>query len=178
MSNIIDLNQELELFSLCDFAVGQKWRLLYRASDDGFAADDFHRKCDNTPNTLTIIQSTMGHVFGGYTDAMWNQNDGYKTVKNAFLFSLVNKENEPLKIKINKENEKYAMYCYPYYGPVFGGGFDLLISDNSNKNTESYSNLCHSFKHPVYQYGSTEAKNFLAGSYNFQVNEIEVYQKL
>ena len=42
---------------------------------------------------------------------------------------------------------------------------------------ESYSNLGDYFKHPQYVRGTNEAKAFLAGSYTFQLDEIEVYQK-
>ena len=41
----------------------------------------------------------------------------------------------------------------------------------------SCSNLGSSFKHPQYTKGSTEAMNFLAGSFNFSTDEIEVFQK-
>jgi hypothetical protein len=47
----------------------------------------------------------------------------------------------------------------------------------SNINVVSFSNLGHSYTHPDYRQGSNEAKSFLAGSYNFQVTEIEVYTK-
>ena len=39
------------------------------------------------------------------------------------------------------------------------------------------SNLGHSYTHPNYAYGSNESKSYLAGSYNFQVSEIEVFMK-
>ncbi len=62
-------------------------------------------------------------------------------------------------------------------GPVFGGGSDLFIADQSNLTTYSYSNLGCSFTHPDYAYESNEAKSFLAGSSKFQVSEIEVYSE-
>jgi len=52
-----------------------------------------------------------------------------------------------------------------------------LISNKSNNNASSYSNLCLSYAHPSYAYESNEAESFLAGSYEFQVSEIEVYTK-
>ena len=39
----------------------------------------------------------------------------------------------------------------------------------------SYSDLGLSFTYPDYAYGFNEAQPFLAGSYNFQVIEVEVY---
>jgi hypothetical protein len=42
---------------------------------------------------------------------------------------------------------------------------------------DSYSYLCSSYKHPQYEYGTNEAETFLAGSFNFHLDEIEVYHK-
>ena len=48
---------------------------------------------------------------------------------------------------------------------AIGGGDDLYISNDCNINTSSGSNLGHSYELPNgYTYGSTEAKNYLAGS--------------
>ena len=118
----------------------------------------------------------MNKIFlGGYTEANWDQSGNYKHDINSFLFSLVNVSKKPLKIKYSGSN---AIHCSSGYGPTFGGGHDMYISSDSNANSSSYSNLGSSFKDPQHTYGSNEAKNFLAGSYNFQVGEIEVYRKL
>jgi len=37
--------------------------------------------------------------------------------------------------------------------------------------------LGYSYLHPEYGWGTNEAKTFLAGSFHFQLDEIEVYQK-
>jgi hypothetical protein len=42
---------------------------------------------------------------------------------------------------------------------------------------DSFSHLGDCYKHPQYLYGTNEAKSFLAGSYQYQLDEIEVYQK-
>ena len=47
-----------------------KWRLLFRASRDGFAAETFHTKCDNKGPTVTIVKSGS-NIFGGFTDVSW-----------------------------------------------------------------------------------------------------------
>lgn len=52
--------------SLCEFSADQEWNSLYRASQDGFEAAQFHSKSDNKPNTLVLIKSANGNVFGGY----------------------------------------------------------------------------------------------------------------
>ena len=45
-----------------------KWRLLFRASRDGFEA--FHSKCDDKGPTVTVLQSGS-FIFGGFTEAEW-----------------------------------------------------------------------------------------------------------
>ena len=47
-----------------------KWRLLFRASQDGSAAETFHIKCDNKGPTVTIVKSG-NNIFGGFTEQSW-----------------------------------------------------------------------------------------------------------
>jgi hypothetical protein len=57
------------------------------------------------------------------------------------------------------------------------GQYLAAATNNSNTTMNSYSDLGDSFKHPQYRYGTNEVKSFLAGSYRFQLDEIEVYQR-
>jgi hypothetical protein len=170
------------LFQLCEFPVGTKWQLLYRASQHGFKAQKFHAKCDNHANTLVVVKSaTSDFIFGGYTEQFWNpySRGGFRTDKNAFLFSLTNKDNFPCKMRV--KNPEEAIYCYASYGPAFGfNSCDLYISNMSNSNSISNSvDLGRTYEPPGSSYtpGSNEAKCFLAGSEWFQVSEIEVFQR-
>ncbi len=54
-----------KLMTLIEFPSDQKWKLIYRASQDGFEASSFHSKCDSDPNTLVLIKSEIGNVLGG-----------------------------------------------------------------------------------------------------------------
>ena len=47
-----------------------EWRLLFRASRDGFAASAFHSKCDNKGPTVTVVKSGA-NIFGGFTEKPW-----------------------------------------------------------------------------------------------------------
>ena len=47
-----------------------EWRLLFRASRDGFASSVFHSKCDNKGPTITVVKSG-GNIFGGFTENAW-----------------------------------------------------------------------------------------------------------
>jgi hypothetical protein len=162
---LINHVQIKNLLKLCEFYSKKEWNLIYRASRDGFEASQFHAKCDNKRNTLIVIKSKSGNVFGGYTEQSWAHSaDFYRTDPNAFIFSFINQLNRPIKIKCN--NPKYAIGSHNLFCPLFGVGV-LKISNKSNSNLNSYSNLGHSYTHPDYSFGSNEAKSFLVGSYNF-----------
>ena len=51
-----------------------EWRLLFRASRDGFAASAFHSKCDNKGPTVTVVKSSA-NIFGGFTEKPWTSPD-------------------------------------------------------------------------------------------------------
>jgi hypothetical protein len=78
----------------------------------------------------------------------------------------------------SSNGDSMSIYCHAHYGPTFGNGCDLFISDYANSNLKSCSNLGLNFKHPKYQFDTKEAKRFLAGSHHFQVDEIEVYSNI
>lgn len=44
-------------------------KLLYRASVNGDSTDTFHKYCDSTGPTITIIKSEQGKTFGGYKNS-------------------------------------------------------------------------------------------------------------
>ncbi len=169
---------------LCEFPESQGWDLKYRASRDGFSGEDFHTKCDGVSNTLTIIKTTNGNIFGAFAEKAW-KNGTYVMDPKAFIISLINKENNPFKAMISSIGPYMALnglYSKSSTGPSFGydshnGYVDISIASNSNANQRSSSNFGHSFKHQDYPAGSAKAQAILAGSYNFQTIEIEVFTK-
>jgi hypothetical protein len=159
--------------------------LTYRASRDGFSSKSFHYKCDGIPNTLTIIKSTKGNVFGGFTRSEWASGSRsvtglQDTDENAFIFSLINKENKPFKAKFSKNNNQLATDSRASAGPTFGILYfsDIYVASYSNKNKQSYSDFGNAFSHPDYQPGSPKSKSILAGSFKFQTVDIEVFTKI
>jgi hypothetical protein len=176
-STILTPYQTVDLYELCEFYHKKSFKLLYRATRDGFSSQAFHSKCDKIPKTLTIIKvKDEPYIFGGYTKATWD-GDGYKQDRNAFLFSLVNHDNKPIRMEINT-NTKQAIYCNPSFGPTFGGGHDIRICFNSNTVKDSSSNLGNTYLHPDYHYNTPEAKEFLTERDKFSTSEIEVYQAI
>ena len=180
-STILDVYLQKQLNNLCGFSLNQKlgWILKYRASRDGFNSNDFHKKCDGISNTLTVIKATSGNIFGGFTEKAWESSGSFVNDHQAFIFSLVNKENNHFKVDCPNNGER-AIGCYSKYGPVFGWGSseDIRIESNSNINFESKADFGCIYKHPDYSFESDKAKNILAGSLKFQTVEIEVFTKV
>jgi hypothetical protein len=119
-SAILTQKQMAELMILCEFDKDQKWKSLYRASVDQFTAKNFHLKCDGNKDTLIVIKSTSGNIFGGYTKVDWSQvqSPGHKSDADAFLFSLVNEYKTPLLMKCCHSDN--AVWCDNQCGPEFG----------------------------------------------------------
>ena len=139
----------------------KKYTLLFRASKDGFKAGNFHSKCDGKNNTVTLVETTNGKRFGGFTDAAWDQSSSYKTGSNSFIFSLDDKS-----IYYNKNS--HNIYCKSDYGPTFGGGHDFYLCDNCNSSNSSSDSS-------GYSYETNGKKYAMAGEYNFFVKDYEVY---
>ena len=67
----------------------------------------------------------------------------------------------------------HAIYRLSTYGPTFGGGYSIHISNNANSNTKSYTNFHNSYYH--IPDGVRDRKTVLAGSYKFTPDEVEVF---
>ena len=179
-SSLLDCTLHYQLDELCGFPKDQRWQLKYKASIDGFKASDFHAKCDGIANTLTVIKSKNGNVFGGFTEKGWLSRGGFVTDPSAFIFSLVNEDSNPF--KVNCSNGGQYGICYNAdKGPVFGGDGkhlrDIVIRSDSNTLQKGYSDFGYSYQHPDYQKETVKAKSILAGSFGFDIEEIEIYAK-
>ena len=59
----------------------------------------------------------------------------------------------------------------------FGAGHDIILYNDCNNNNNSYCNPGNSYEVPVgLTYNTDPSKNYMAGTYNFKVKEIEVFQ--
>ena len=120
------------------------FELIYRAKKHGGYANIFHSRCDPYHNTLSIIKTQAGLIFGGFTTQSWEGKNFDKEDENAFCFSLD-------KHKIyNIVRGKKAIYASPDNGPSFqncifqvdekffenGGGCDYDIKHYDNIDEE------------------------------------------
>lgn len=98
--------------------------------------------CDHAQNTITVVRTQYDKIIGGFSGYPWNS--AYNTLtggedKDAFLFSL-------------DDNKKYypvgpvdLIMCYRGYGPTFGIGHDLCLTDRCHKLPGSYANFPMTF---------------------------------
>ena len=150
----------------------QGWKLIYKASRDGFDASAFHSLCDGEGPTITIIQSHNNSLFGGYTSISWASDASYKNDTTAFLFTLRNPHNIPhTKYFIKSHRLGTAVYHKDNYGPTFGGGHDIYLASASNSNSSSYIYFSHSYTDTT---GQSE-KTFTDDKY-FSTSDVEVFK--
>lgn len=50
-------------------------KLIYQGSKHGWKVSDFHKNCDGKGPTLTVLKSSAGQVFGGFTSVPWQTNE-------------------------------------------------------------------------------------------------------
>ena len=105
----------------------------------------------------------------------------YQYDSKAFLFSLVNKPGwAPVKLPQTGKygsSRRHSLYSHSSYGPTFGGGHDIYLSNYASSSGSSYSNLGYTYYNPTggHSNGNTFTRTFLAGSSRFTPDEIETF---
>ena len=181
-SKIINEIKELEFLEnrLKNSAVLKKkniiYKLLYRATRDGKTVESFHNKCDDIMGTLSIIKTTKGMRFGGYTEKLWNHYDIYtrkdsKDICFCFSFDL---------FKIYNFNNDYESSIKPhrYNGPSFyDKKMEVFIFNIKSEKGLLFGSTEYQTKHNSFGKfdGDYEINN---GQPDFSVVELEVFQIL
>ena len=140
---------------------GVKFMLLYQASVHGDKAKIFHEKCDKHNMTLTLVETTKGVRFGGFTTKTWDGNCLKKIDNDAFVFSFDKRKCYDI---IKNEN---AIGGYPKFGPVFFG-CQIRIYDNFFTKGGTTCNRGLNYK-------TREDYELNNGEQKYIVKEIEVY---
>ncbi|CAH3159545.1 unnamed protein product, partial [Porites evermanni] len=104
----------------------------------------------------------------------------YQYDSKAFLFSLVNRPGwAPVKLPQTgrySSSRAHSVLFGSSYGPSFGAGHDIFISNFASSNSNSFSNLGWTYSPPSgHSYSSTFAKTFLAGTSSFTPDEVETF---
>ena len=154
------------------------YKLLYRGSENGFSAQSFHNKCDNIRGTLTIIKTTKGLRFGGYTEQQFGPCSSsnpvhyfdYANICFGFSLDLFKIYNYYDISKIDSNNRVSSICSYYSYGPYFTYLFEIDYFNNNHAegNVSYYTSNNH--------FGKFE-KDFEInnGMRRFSVQELEVF---
>lgn len=154
------------LSTTCFLNKKMKSKLIFRASRDGYEAENFHNYCNECSPTLVIAQTNFNKIIGGYTTEKWKGGSRILYSKDSlgksFLFSVSLKEKYPIK------NTDYAICNTDGSGPKFGGGYDLEIVDNCNTQYNTSTDIGHS-------YLTNRNKEEFYGGAKYLISDYEVY---
>ena len=146
-----------------------RFDLLYRGSRDGMTAAAFHRLCDGSDDTVSVIKDADGNVFGGFADEAWRTQSSYVKSKESFLFSL--------KSSLGSEPDKFSVYSGDPHALRHGtsilcgfGNGDLNVLPGHLSST---INIGTSYHNPSTAYSRQYCT---CGQQNFKLHEVEVYE--
>lgn len=114
-------------------------RMIFHASaENKWSAEAFHAICDGKGATLTILRTSDGRIFGGFTSVSWelpkkHEAGFYKEDPNAFLFAC-----EPHWQVYPVVEPKKAIYCDNNILAQFGYS-DIVILNCPDSHANSYS---------------------------------------
>ena len=142
-------------------------KLIYRASDDGDKAENFHQKCDKICPILILIKTDQHRRFGGFTQAFYESTEKLEGRKDgsAFIFSL-----DKLKSYDVQEGQNPIGTCKKN-GPIFYGNecCNIYLSDNFFKKKGNVARKGDRFN-------TNEDYEINYGKPKFLTREIEAYQ--
>jgi hypothetical protein len=122
---------------------------------------------------LTLIETTKGFIFGGFTPIAWESANGIckpDSSGKSFLFSLKNPQNsEPRKFMLMSETN--AIYCHSLDGTMFAGNGNMGARENCNTTTDNWTSLGGSYLNDT----GIDGNLVFTGEYCFTVKEIEVF---
>ena len=141
-----------------------KMKLIYDANKDGQNYTNCHAKCNNIPNTLSLITTTKDKKFGFFRSISINGQGPWKVDNKAFFISY--DKNKVYKIKSNQNSVAFDNSCFiqtkPFtlIGNILNDKYSCVDKDNMNQYFE----------------GFTENYELNGGERDFRVKKFEVYQ--
>ena len=199
-SNLLTINEDLQFYQLLSNKLLEneisnplnpninntksssfKFKFLYKASDNNFTSDSFHKFCDNYSSTIIIIKSNYGNIFGGYTSIKWqspstmDENGNFVNLSvtlfddKSFLFTIrdINDKSNDNENRVNypKLHLPESVLCGSItlcrdLGPTFGQ-CDIQIVKKCNDNRQYFQNYTSkfSYKHNGNICGAPKKKN-------------------
>ena len=163
------------LEKIYEWVGNKKMELLYRGTRDGMTSKDFHTKCDSKGETISIIKSDKGYIFGGFASISWGNKGRWQSAPDSFLFTLTNINNtEPTKFPSQKKDKKEIDYNSDF-GIAFGEAHDLSLYSDFIKQG-GYSGFPRSYQDTL-----GKGKSIFTADSNsnlYKIKEIEVFKLL
>ena len=137
---------------------------LFDSNYHGDSASEFHNRCDFKHNTISIIETTTGHRFGGYASEYFESPNEYFDKKDnlSFVFSL-----DKMKI-YDVIKGKYAISCDKNYGPYFRDDHICIVDEFLSKE----SGTCIKGK----GFNTTKNYELNSGKKYFTIKRLQVFQ--
>ena len=143
-----------------------RFQLLYKGTKDGDSREAFHKKCDNQGPNISIIESTDGQIFGGYTSKSWIiNNSNFTPDPESFLFNINNKRKYP--VSNNRGLFRDDGYICDFGGDSSAVFYELRINNNYFSNGGMVDNG------KGYNFTNYELSG---GKSSFKIKELEVYK--
>nr|CAG8475119.1 9608_t:CDS:2 [Entrophospora candida] len=150
------------------------FKLLFKASRDGFRVQDFYAKCSFVMKTLLLIKiKGYDNLIGGFNPNYWVDGNAFKTRLGAhletpysFLFNL-NRSSPQVSILSRVAGHNKATFYHPDSGPNFN---DLKLCPSGFDNLQQKSVDCHYFFTGFYYQNNIGLTNSV-----FQIEDYEIF---
>ena len=160
------LNKYKKVYNIANYENKLQFSLinLFDSSANGDRASEFHSKCDYKYNTISLIETTNGHRFGGYTSECFESPNDYFDKKDnlSFVFSL-----DKMRI-YDVIKGKYAISCDKNYGPYFRDDHICIVDEFFTKE----SGTCIKGK----GFNTTKNYELNSGKKYFIIKRLQVFQ--
>ena len=160
--------------TILEWTESKSLELIYRGTKDGTRTEQFHHFCDNQGPTVTLFKNEKNNIFGGYASISWENNGGYKSAENSFIFTITNIHNTK-PTKFISKNDGGEVYHDIIKGPWFGRGRDLGIDSDFSK-SQSYTHFPYTYQDNLEKGRSIFTGNFNNDSQYYKIKEIEVFK--
>ena len=150
---------------------GKTLSLLFRASRDGFTASAFHAKCNGNANVFVVLKSTTHYVASAYSSVAFTSSGNFVAapLNSCWLNALESSGGTLSSVKfLNNADAAESICDISTYGPIFGGGFDLMVPNRFDVNPGSCATALTTYK--------AMTPTSLFGVADFLLSELEVYK--
>lgn len=162
---------------------GKSLKRVYKASQDGWSAVDFHSKVDGMGSAVVVARTLSGKIVGGFNPNGWRSSDDYYSSTTAFLFVIEGSRTIRKYPVLRGGGANAAVFDYATGGACFGTEDFLLgppkaavLGGFAGPDLENTSTNAGDLRQGVSNFAVTYARDSkwpVRG--RFGVNEVEVY---